>query len=335
MATSDKSIRVLQYGLGPIGCELVRQMSARPALQVVGGIDIDPAKVGQDLGQVAGMGTATGLIVSADPILTIAGARPDVVVHTTSSSLATIRPQIEPLIRAGIDIITTCEEAAFPRLQNPPLAEELDRLARQFGSTVLGTGINPGFAMDTIAMALSAPSRAVRSIAVHRVVDAGERRLPLQQKVGAGLTLDDFEQRKAAGKIRHVGLPESVALLAYAMGWELDGIDEVLEPVVAEQALTTQYLMIPAGHVAGIHQYAVGRRAGAPTIVLTLDMFVGAQNPGEHILLDGEDRLETHIKGIHGDRATGAVVVNCIPRVIAAPAGFLTMADLPVVHYWE
>lgn len=329
-----RALRVVQYGLGPIGCQFVRQMSRRAGLEIVGGVDIDPAKVGKDVGEVAGLGRPLGCRVTDDPAALFANAKPDIVMHTTSSSLPAIKGQLEIIIRAGLNVITTCEEAAYPWLQHPQLAQELDALARQHGVSILGTGINPGFAMDTIAVALSAPCRNVQRVFVNRIVDAGTRRLPLQRKVGAGLTMAEFEEKKAAGTIKHVGLPESVALIARAMGWKLDQIEETLEPVVAEETLTTEFLTIPAGHVAGIHQVGIGRQDGQEHIVLVLDMFVGAQNPGEHIILEGEDRLETRIVGIHGDTATAAVAINAIPRVMVAPAGFLTMLDLPVVHYW-
>ncbi len=330
-----EKIRVVQYGLGPIGCEFVRQMSARAGLDIVGGIDIDPTKVGKDVGEVAGVGRALGCAVSADAAGVLISTRPDIVIHTTSSSLAAIRGQLEQIITAGADIITTCEEAAYPRLQNPTLAGELDALAGEYGVTILGTGINPGYAMDAIAVALSAPCRSVEKVSVHRVVDASSRRLPLQRKIGGGLTLDEFDAKKAAKTIRHVGLPESVALIAEAMGWTLDKIDETLEPVVAETAVDTQFLHIAAGQVAGIHQVGIGWVGGVARIVLVLDMFVGAQEPGEYITLEGTDRIETAIKGIHGDKATAAVSINAIPQVLAARAGFLTFLDLPPAHFWQ
>ena len=330
-----KPIRVVQYGMGPIGAQCVRQMIQRAGLEIVGAVDIDPAKVGRDVGEVAEAGRALGCAVVSDAGALFAAAAPDVVIHTTSSSLKAVEGQLAGIVEAGLNVITTCEEAAFPALKHPDLARTLDDLARRHNVTILGTGINPGFAMDAIAIALSAPCRGVERVKVHRVVDAGVRRLPLQRKVGAGVTLDEFEERKAAGTIKHVGQPESVAMIAYALGWKLDEIEETLEPVVAGEEMKTEYLTIPAGHVAGIHQVAVGRRGRETPIQLVLDMYVGAPKPGEHIVLEGVDQIETHIKGIHGDTATAAVVINAIPRVLQAPAGFLTMADLPLVHYWE
>jgi 2,4-diaminopentanoate dehydrogenase len=330
-----KKIRVVQYGMGPIGCQCVRQMAQRAGLEVVGAIDIDPAKIGRDVGEIAGVGRPLGCAVTADAAALFASARPDIIVHTTSSSLTAINGQLSEIVKAGLNVVSTCEEAAFPTLQNPEIAAELDALARQHGVTILGTGINPGFAMDAIAIALSAPSRGVREVLVHRTVDAGVRRLPLQRKVGAGVTLEEFETRKTAKTIKHVGQPESVAMIAAALGWKLDAIEETLEPVVAQTTLTTEFLTVQPGQVAGIHQVAVGRQGDKTPIKLVLDMYVGAPDPGEHILLQGEDRIETHIKGIHGDTATAAVVINSIPRVIEAPAGFLTMADLPIVRYWD
>jgi 2,4-diaminopentanoate dehydrogenase len=326
---------VVQYGMGPIGCEFVRQMSARTGLRIVGGVDIDPSLVGEDVGLAAGLTGPLGCIVTSDPVNLFAITRPKVVMHTTSSSLVAIRSQLVEIIKAGIHVITTCEEAAYPWLQHRDLAGELDDLARAHNVTILGTGINPGFAMDAIAVALSAPCRDIQRVSVSRIVDASSRRLPLQRKIGTGLSLAEFDARLAAGTIKHVGLPESVALIAHAMGWELDEFDESIEPVVAEEGVATPYLTVSPGQVAGIHQVGRGRCAGQEVITLVLDMFVGAQDPGEHIVLEGESRLEARIQGIHGDHATAAVAINAIPNVIAAPTGFLTMLDVPLVHYWK
>jgi 2,4-diaminopentanoate dehydrogenase len=330
-----ENIRVVQFGMGPIGCQFVRQMVKRPGLEVVGAVDIDPTKVGKDVGEVAGLDRKLGCLVSAEAAGLLASVKPDIVMHTTSSSLAVIKPQLEIIVKAGVDVITTCEEAAFPELQNPELTEELDALAAEHEVTILGTGINPGYAMDAIAAALSAPSKDVQTIHVNRVVDAGTRRLPLQRKIGAGLTVAEFNMKSEAGTIKHVGLPESVAMLAAAMGWDLDEIEESIEPVVTERPLKTEFLHIAAGHVAGLHQVGTGRMGGKDVITLVLDMYVGAKDPGEHIVLDGGDHIEAHIQGIHGDTATAAVSINAIPNVLMAPAGFLTMLDLPIVHFWK
>ena len=200
-------------------------------------------------------------------------------VLSTSSSLKALKPQVAALIQRGMNVVSTCEELAFPTPANTGLFRELDRLARRKKVSVLSTGVNPGYAMDALALMLTAPCASVARVAVTRVVDAGTRRLPLQRKVGAGLNLNQFRRAMTEGTVRHVGLPESVHMIAAALGWKLDRVDETLEPAIAPRDLDTEYLRIPAGAAAGIKQVARGYRNGELAISLDLQMYVGAESP--------------------------------------------------------
>src|SRR4029450_13870311 len=139
---------------------------------------------------------------------------------------------------------------------------DLDKLARKRKVTVLATGVNPGYAMDALALMLTAPCATVARVAVTRVVDACTRRLPLQRKVGAGLNLNQFRRAMTECTVRHVGLAESAHMIASGLGWKLDRVDETLEPAIAPRDLDTEYLRIPAGAAAGVKQYARGYRNG-------------------------------------------------------------------------
>ncbi len=124
-------------------------------------------------------------------------------------------------------------------------------------------------------------------------------------------------------------------MVAAAMGWQLDDYEETIEPVVAETDQRTEFLTVPAGHAAGVHQRAVGRVGGRQVLTLELKMYVGAKEPRDAVRIDGEPPLELVLPGgVHGDVATAAIVVNCVPRVLQAAPGLLTMKDLPPAHYW-
>ncbi len=330
----SEEIRVVQYGLGPIGAAIARLAHER-RLRLVGAIDIDPAKVGRDTGDVIGLAEPTGVTVSADAAAVLAQTKPDVVLHTTSSSLEAVSSQLLECLRAGANVISTCEELSFPFGAATALARQLDQTAREHHARVLGTGVNPGFVMDSLPIMLTTACRAVRGIEITRVVDASARRLPLQRKIGAGLTVAEFRQLAAEKKIRHVGLAESLHMVAAAMGWQLDDYEETIEPVVAETDQRTEFLTVPAGHAAGVHQRAVGRVGGRQVLTLELKMYVGAKEPRDAVRIDGEPPLELVLPGgVHGDVATAAIVVNCVPRVLQAAPGLLTMKDLPPAHYW-
>jgi len=259
--------------------------------------------------------------------------RADVAVLSTGSSLRDLKGQIAALIKKGLHVVSTCEELSFPVPARVGAFRELDALARRKKVSVLGTGVNPGYAMDALALCLTAPCARVNRVSVTRVVDAATRRLPLQRKVGAGLNVAQFRRAITEGSVRHVGLPESAYMIAAGLGWKLDRVDETLEPAIAPRDLDTEYLRVPAGNAAGIKQSARGYRQDELLVSLDLQMYVGAEQPRDHILIDGVPPIDMTIAGgIAGDVATAAIAINAIPKLFAARAGVVTMRDLPLVH---
>jgi 4-hydroxy-tetrahydrodipicolinate reductase len=239
------------------------------------------------------------------------------------------------IVNAGADLVSTCEELAYPYLKHPELSRELDARARKKCVTVLGTGVNPGFVMDTLVITTSGVCQEVKKIRSIRMQDASVRRVPFQKKIGAGLTPAAFKAKVDEGKIRHVGFAESVAMIASAIGWNLDRIEENVEPKIADKAVASDYVEIEPGQVAGVDQTASGIRSGKQVITLNLQAYIGCPDPRESIVIDGHPPIELTVKGgIHGDVATSAVVVNCIPRVMNARPGLVTMKDLPVPSAW-
>ncbi|MCL6554617.1 MAG: dihydrodipicolinate reductase, partial [Firmicutes bacterium] len=221
-------ISVVSYGLGPIGVSIARH-ALDIGHRIVGAVDIDPEKVGRDLGTLIGR-DPLGVTVAADPAEALARG-PEVVLHSTQSHIPQVLSQILDCLEAGACVVSTCEEMAFPWYRHPAAAHRIDRVAKARHVAAVGVGVNPGFVMDLLPVVLTAACREVRSIHVTRVVDAGTRRLPLQRKVGAGMTRAEFAQGVAEGRLGHVGLQESVALIADALGWPLDGVTEDIEPV--------------------------------------------------------------------------------------------------------
>ncbi len=232
-------------------------------------------------------------------------------------------------------MVSTCEELAYPWTAQPQLAAELDAAARRAGITLLGTGINPGYAMDALPLMLTAPCATIDAVRALRVVDAGKRRGPLQHKIGAGMTSAAFEAGVRTGTIRHVGLPESLHMLATSLGWHLDRSEDSIAPVLAEQQITTEFVAIEPGQVAGVQQIARGFIGEREVLRLELRMYVGAPDPQDSIEIDGDPPVRTTIAGgLHGDVATAALVVNAIPSVIRAGPGLASMAEVPLVHFW-
>lgn len=325
---------VVHFGLGPIGIAIARLVAERSGLRSIGAIDMDPELVGRSLSAVAGQGNpGDDVTISADMAATLAAARGGVVVHCTGSSLERVAPQILAAIEAGCSVVSTCEELSFPWTSQADQARRLDEAARAAGVAVLGTGVNPGFAMDYLPVVLSGTARRVDAVVVHRVQDAGVRRLPLQRKVGAGMSVAEFRERAATHELGHVGLRESAEALAAAFGWELARLDEAIEPLVADRPTPSGLGEIPVGVVTGLHQTAIGYVDGRVVISLTLDMAVGLPNPHDDVRLAGDPDLQLVVPGgLHGDVATAAIVVNMLGRVVKAAPGLRVMADLAPAH---
>jgi len=325
----SKPIRVIQYGLGAIGRAAVRLALGRPGLQVVGAVDRDPQLAGKDLGEVLGLGRKLDIAVTDKPVVLFAQTQADVVIHCTTSSFVEAYEQLTEIVRAGLDCVTSCEEAMFPYYRHKPLAGKLDDLCIQRSAAVVGTGVNPGLVMDTLALLLALACQRIEAIHVLRVVDAGTRREALQRKVGASISEAEFNKRNAEHKIGHVGLVESLVFLADGLGWTLDEVNETVAPMLAENAIQTEFLTVPKGAVAGVRQFVRGKRGGKEVLTLELQMYVGAPQPRDVIEIIGEPPLRLVIEGgVPGDLATPAILVNTIPRLVECPPGLHTMRTL-------
>ena len=326
------NIRVMHFGLGPIGAAIVKQVAQRPGFKIVGGIDNDPAMEGRDLGDVVGFKKRLGVIVSGDAKKAMKAARPDVVVLCTSSSIKKVLPQIEAILKTRTPIVSTTEELSYPGYTHIRQARQIHEWAKKAKVAVLGTGVNPGFAMDALPLFATAVCNSVRSVRCERIQDASTRRVPFQRKIGAGLDPATFAQRAADGSLRHVGLGESLHLIAQTLGIALDDWHETLEPVLAARPLECALGKIPAGHAAGVRQVAEGLAGGEPRIVLEFQAAIGQRDAHERIVIDGDPPLDLLIQGgVHGDTATSAIVINALEPLLASPPGLHTMASIPLV----
>jgi len=327
-----KKIRAIQYGIGPIGASIAKLMREKQAIEIIGAIDTDPGKVGRDLGEVVGAADAPwGVKVSGDARETLE-LNADVVLHTTSSSLPAVMDQLLECLEAESSVVSTCEELSYPYRTHPELAAKLDAAAKDAGVALIGTGVNPGFVMDKLVVTLAAVSQRIEHAKAVRIVDASKRRLPLQKKIGAGMTVEEFKAKVLEGVIKHVGLPESVAMVADSLNLPVTEITETIEPKVATERVTTEFLTVEAGQAAGVHQIGRGLASdGQELVYLELQMYVGAKDPADTIELSGHPNIRLVVPGgTHGDVATASVAVNSIPVILDAPAGLRTARDLPI-----
>jgi 2,4-diaminopentanoate dehydrogenase len=335
VAAGAGPIRVVQVGLGPIGAAVARQVAERRGLRVVGAVDVDPAKVGRDLGEVAGAGRPLKVKVSDDLRRTVRASKPHVAVLCTGSSMKQVLPQIEALLRLKVPIVSTTEELAYPTKANMRYARVIHQLAKKAKVAVLGTGVNPGFAMDALPIALTAVCDRVDAIRVDRVQDARVRRLPFQQKIGTGLTPEQFQTQVDQGTVRHVGMAQSISMIADAMGWKLDRITDEVQPQIATETVASEFLAVDPGFVCGIVQDGTGYRQGRAVIRLHLEAYLGAPESYDAVEIEGSPAIRSRVAGgIHGDVATVSITVNSLPRVLEVAPGLHTMRDMPLPSFF-
>jgi 4-hydroxy-tetrahydrodipicolinate reductase len=329
-------IRVVLVGLGPIGAAVAGQLERRrKAFQIVGAVDIDPSKTGRDAGEVLELGRRMRVKVTDSIGRTIRATKPDVAVLCTGSTLKQVLPQFEEVLKQRVPIVTTTEQAAYAVRRNARLVKRLDQAARRAKVAVLGTGVNPGFVMDALPIALTAVCERVDRIEVQRIQDARVRRLPFQRKIGAGLTPEQFQRGVEDGTLRHVGFAESIQMIADAVGWKLDRVIDEVTPKIASRAVESEHFGVNSGDVSGLVQEGIGYVAGEPLITLHLEAYLGAPESFDSVLIEGTPRIHSKIAGgVHGDIATASMVVNSIPAVLDAAPGFRTMRDLRLPSFY-
>ena len=331
-----ENVKVVSYGIGVIGQKLVTHLLEKEGVEIVGAIDINPKIVGKDLGEVMGR-KKFGVTISSDVDTVLEETKPDIVTHTTMSYLKNTYIQFEGVLKHGVNIVSTCEELSYPYVtpEGRKYAEKLDKVAKKGKATILGTGVNPGFVMDTLPIFLTAVCQRVDDIYIARQMNAATRRIPFQTKIGAGLTVDEFNKKIANHEITgHVGLEQSIQMIADALGWELDKIEvEKPQPVVLKKDVASEAIKVPKGNNAGSVQYAYGIVKGKKLITMDFKAFIGAPEEFDSVTIKGVPPINEKISPCtHGDYATIAITANMIPHVINSEPGFKTMIDLPVPH---
>ena len=318
-----KRIKIIPVGLGPVGQKIVKYVVERNGLEIVAAVDPAADKAGKKLSELCGLNEDSGIKISDDMKSAVKeNNKPDVALLATVSSLQRIIPQIEEIAKYGINVVSTCEELVFPWATQPELARRLDEIAQKYGISVLATGVNPGFLMDFLPIALTGVCQEVKSIKVSRIQDASIRRVPFQKKIGAGLSLDEFEEKKKTGTLRHVGLTQSMQMIARRMGWKLDKTEDILTPIMAESARM----------VTGVQQIGKGYVNGEEKITLFFRAAIGEKNPRDTIEIKGIPEITSTIAGgINGDVATCAIIVNAIKSIIDTSPGLKTMTDISLI----
>jgi 4-hydroxy-tetrahydrodipicolinate reductase len=340
----EEAIKVIQYGVGAMGSNMVKLLSKKPGVKIVGAIDIDGSKIGRDLGEVAGLDTRLGVEVQYPPEKVFESVQADVVLHATTAFLDNAFPQIMQALDWKINVVTITQELFFPLADNLLMAEELDRRAKQRGVRLTATGINPGFIMDILPIVSSLPCWEIKKIFVRRVVDFSPYGPDEMKHIGAGLDQDDFIRGAREGIIGHIGLLETAAMVDRCLGLGVDELVQTKEPILARRPRKTKFTCIDRGKVCGFKQNVIGFRKGAEVLVfrmigiLSPDLEEDGVELGDYARIDGIPNVDISIKeeiSQKGGLGTAAVAVNMIPCLLAASPGYHTMNSLTLPHIWN
>ncbi len=329
-------IAVAVLGTGQMGSGIARLVLERPGLNLVGAYARRPERESMDLGRAIGLERDLGLAIHGDLEQMIRESRPQIAIQATCSRLDEALPEIDTLVEHGVNVISIAEQMAWPAASSPEGARRLQRLAVDHGVSVLGTGINPGFVLDLLVIALSGVCLDVRSIAATRINDLSPYGRTVLDSQGVGLTAEQFQLGLDKGTVvGHYGFAESIHMIAAALGWQVDRIEESREPILSTVLRETPAVRVKPGEVAGCHHRAFAYGHGRTLITLDHPQQVvpGAEGieTGDRIEILGtpDIRLEGRPE-IPGGQGTVALAVNMIPRLLHTGPGLYSMADLPV-----
>jgi hypothetical protein len=331
-------IKVAVWGTGMMGQGLLGFLLDRPKdVELVGAIVTNPAKDGKSVGELLGRSCDVRMTSDAASVLAL---RPDVVCICTQSFLHEVTDQIEPAVRAGCNVVCIAEKLAYPWASDPAWADRFDALAKEHGVSILGTGINPGFILDALIVMWTSINLRVDRIEAQRVNDLSPFGPTVMRTQGVGTTVEEFERGVADGHIvGHIGFPESIHLIGRALGWKIDRVEETREPIVTTVARSTPHVTVKAGDVAGCKQVGRGYVDGVLKIELVhpqqIHPEVEGVGTGDYIRVIGDPMVNMATSPeIPGGKGTYASTGNYIPLIVDAPAGMLTVVDLPIPRFW-
>jgi len=337
-------IKIVVYGVGAMGSNMVRLLQSKPQARIVGAIDHDPVKIGKDVGKIAGLGKNLGIEVRFPPEKTLDTVEADLVIQATTAFLDEAFDQIVNCLDRGMNVLTICQELFFPLGKNVAGARELDRMAKEKGLKITAVGINPGFVMDLVPILGSLPCWEIESVFVRRIVDFSPYGPDEMRHIGANLTRDEFLQGVKEGTIGHIGLLETTAMVAHSLGFPIDELRQTKEPLLTRVPRKSEFITIEPGRVCGFKQNVAGLIQGKQVLdfrmkgIVSPDKEEDGVETGDYARITGVPNVDITIKeeiAQKGGLGTAGVAVNMIPKLMNASPGFHTMNEFSQLYYWN
>ncbi|CEH33875.1 2,4-diaminopentanoate dehydrogenase [Romboutsia lituseburensis] len=333
-----RNVKVGIWGFGAMGSGMAKMLLKKKGIDIVGVCDMHPERVNKSMYEVLGCerGEKPEVIINSDANVVFTEECADVVLIATDSFTKGAFDKIKHVLERKINVISTAEEMAYPQAQEPELAKELDKIAKENGVSVLGTGINPGFVLDLLILALTGTCEEVDYIKAARVNDLSPFGTAVMVEQGVGVTKEVFEKGVEDGSIAgHVGFPESIRMITDGIGWNLEKIDQTREPIMSNVYRKSEYAEVQAGNVAGCRQCGYGYVDGQMKVEMEHPQQIlphlEGLSTGDYVSIKGTPNIDLQITPeIPGGIGTIAMCVNSIPHVINAIPGLKTMLDIPV-----
>jgi len=333
-----ENIRVGIWGFGAMGSGMANMLLKKQGVEIVAVCDKHEDRVGKDIYDVLGVdrNDRKEIIIKSNEEEVFAEKCADVVLLATDSFTKGAFDKIKFVLERKINVISTAEEMSYPDAQEPELAKKIDEIAKENHVSVLGTGINPGFVLDLLILALTGTCERVDHIKASRVNDLSPFGHAVMVEQGVGVTPDEFEKGVENGAIAgHVGFPESIKMITDGIGWDLEKVDQTRQSIVSNVYRQSKYAEVKAGNVAGCKQCGYGYVDGEIKVEMEhpqqiLPNLEGVDT-GDYVQIKGVPDISLQIKPeIPGGVGTISMCVNSIPHVINARPGLKTMLDIPV-----
>jgi hypothetical protein len=331
-----ENIKVLIWGFGAMGRGMAEMLLTKKGVDIVGVCDLNPSLIGKNVFELLNSSKKENVKITNDIDLLLKNEKADICLIATDSFVKSTYDKIIKVLNHGINVISTAEEMAFPMANEPVLSKQMNDIAKKNRATVLGTGINPGFVMDLLVIALSGTMKDVDFIEAKRVNSLSPFGPAVMHEQGVGISMEEYTKRSNDGSLAgHVGFKESVSMIASAMGVKLDNFKQQMKPIVTNVDRKSPYGEAKKNTLAGINMTGQGYVNDSVFINMIhpqqIEPEMEGTHTGDYINLKGTPNISMSITPeIDGGIGTIAMCVNMIPHVINARPGLKTMIDLPV-----
>lgn len=331
-----ENVKVIVWGLGAMGSGMAEMLLKKKGVDIVGAVGRGN-KVGKSMYEFLSVerGNRPDIIIGT-PEDVIKEKAADVVLCCTDSFTKVAFDRLKFVLEKKINVVSSAEEMSYPKAQTPELAEELDKIAKENGVSILGTGINPGLIMDLLVVIMTGCCEEVEHIVSRRVNSLSPFGPAVMEEQGIGITVEDFKKGVETGKLAgHVGFHQSINMIADAIGWDVDKVTQSMDPIVTDVDRKSPYGFAKAGNVAGCAMKGYGYVDGELKIEMDHPQQIEPEqvgvNTGDYVIIKGTPNINmVNSPEVPGGIGTIAMCVNMIPHVINARPGLQTMLTLPV-----